>query len=86
MMYALRANDGCASHKLKRPSPRGERATHSVARGYCDAYIAAHRGRMRPTRVAVKHYGNIVGVGALDDPQRKLDDPKMQNAKRKMQN
>ena len=34
---------------------------------------------MRPT-VAVKHYGNIVGVGALDDPQRKLDDPKMQNA------
>ena len=32
-------------------------------------FIAAHRGRMRPTRVAVKYYGNIVGVGAYDDPQ-----------------
>jgi hypothetical protein len=30
--------------------------------GVCDAYITAHRGRMRPT-VAVKHYGGIVGVG-----------------------
>ena len=54
--------------KLKRPSPRGERATHSVARGYFVTFIAAHRGRMRPTRVAVKYYGNIVGVGAYDDP------------------
>ena len=30
-------------------------------------FIAAHRGRMRPT-VAVKHYGRVVGVGAYDDP------------------
>ena len=32
-------------------------------------FIAAHRGRMRPTTVAVNRYRNIVGVGALDDPQ-----------------